>query len=65
MENLSNNSYETSIKDKKREEFLEELIKRPDILSEFPIEKLEIIDKYYDELIAKKTVELNKLKKAN
>ena len=51
--------------DKKREEFLEKLTKKPNILYEFPIEKLEIIDKYYDELIAKKTIELNKLKKAN
>lgn len=54
-----------NILDIRREKFLEEITKRPDILYQFPIEKLEIIDQYYDELIEKKNAELAKLKKAN
>ena len=54
-----------SVLDTKREKFLEEICKRPDVLYEFPIEKLEIINKYYDELLEKKNAELAKLKKAN
>lgn len=63
MNNLSENSVNSL--DIKREKFLEEITKRPDVLYEFPIEKLEIINKYYDELLEKKSAELEKLKKAN
>ena len=54
-----------NVLDIRREKFLEEISKRPDVLYEFPIEKLEIINQYYDELLEKKNAELVKLKKAN
>lgn len=60
-----NNLSKENLLDKRREKFLEEITKRPDVLYEFPIEKLEIINQYYDELLEKKNAELAKLKKAN
>ena len=59
LENIGNSL------DAKREKFLEEITKRPDVLYEFSIDKLETINKYYDELLEKKSAELAKLKKAN
>lgn len=46
-----------------REEFLKELESNPSLLYELPIEKLEKLEKYYDESIAKYGDKLSKLKK--
>lgn len=60
-----NNLSDKNLLEIRREKFLDELSKRPDVLYEFSIDKLEIINQYYDELIEKKNAELAKLKKAN
>ena len=48
----------------KREEFLKEVESNPSLLYELPIDKLEKLEKYYDESIAKYVEKLSKLKKA-
>ena len=52
-------------KDKEREEFLNKIEENPNLLYELSEEKLIKLEKYYDELIEKETLKLEKLKKAN
>ena len=53
------------LKEKEREEFAEKITKNPNLLYELPVEKLVLLNKYYDELIFKEEQKLAKLKKAN
>ena len=52
------------LKDVEREEYLETLEENPSLLFSMPIEKLKVIDNYYDMLIAKEKEKLEKLSKS-
>ena len=51
--------------DKEKEAFLDDLAKHPELLYNFPIEKLETIEKSYRESVEKLEIKLNNLKKKN
>lgn len=48
---------------REKEQFIKNIEKNPKILYELPIEKLKMLETYYDESISDLKIELNKLKK--
>ena len=54
-----------TIKNIQREDFLLKIEENPEILYSLPLEKLDILEEYYDELIAKEEAKMRKFKAAN
>ena len=53
------------LKDIEREKLIEEIEKDPALLYSLPIDKLEVLEKYYTELVHKEEVKLAQIKKAS